>query len=83
MEVAGGVVLLDLRFGEIAIRGIVKIAAKRQDNPLKNQLNKYKEFWNKVETPLGLAMSQVVEMKTYRDWHARIQEFSSGGSRSV
>ena len=43
MEVAGGVVPLDLRFGEIAIRGIVKIAAKRQDNPLKNQLNKYTE----------------------------------------
>ena len=66
-------------FNEIAIRSIVKIAVKRQDNPLKNQLNKYTEvFWDKVETPLGLAMSQVVE--TYRDWCARIQEFSSGGS---
>ena len=33
---------------------------------MKNQLNKYtEEFWDKVETPLGLAMSQVVGMKTF------------------
>ena len=40
MEVAAGVVPLDLRFCEIAIRDVAKIAAKRQDDPLKNQLNK-------------------------------------------
>ena len=39
MEVAAGVVPLDLRFCEIAIRDIAKIAGKRQDDPLKNQLN--------------------------------------------
>ena len=66
MEVAAGVVPLDLRFCDIAIRDVAKIAAKRQDDPLKNQLNKYtEEFWDKVETPLGLVMSQVVEMKTF------------------
>ena len=41
MEVAAGVVPLDLRFCEIAIRHVVKIAAERQDDPLKNQLNEY------------------------------------------
>ena len=66
MEVAARGVPLDLRFCEIAIRDVAKIAAKRQDDPLKNQLNKYtEEFWDKIETPLGLAMSQVVEMKTF------------------
>ena len=66
MEVAAGVVPLDLRFCEIGIRDVAKIAAKRQDDPLKIQLTKYtEEFWDKVETPLGLAMSQVVEMKTF------------------
>ena len=66
MEVAAGVVPLDLRFCEIAIRDIAKIAAKRQDDPLKTLLNKYteEESWNSVETPVGLAMSQVIEMKT-------------------
>ena len=66
MEVAAGVVPLDLRFCEIAIRDVAKIAAKRQDDPLKIQLNKYtEEFWDKIETSLGLAMSQVIEMKTF------------------
>ena len=66
MNVAVGVVPLDLRLCEIAIRDVVKIAVKRQDDPLKNQLNKNKEeFWDKVETPLGLAMSQVIEMNTF------------------
>ena len=66
MEVAAGVVPLDLRFCEIAVRDVAKIAAKRQDDPLKIQLNKYtEEFWDKIETPLGLAMSRVIEMKTF------------------
>ena len=43
LEVAAGVVPLDLRFCEIAIRDVAKIAAKRQDDPLKIQLNKYTE----------------------------------------
>ena len=31
-------------------------------------LNEYTlEFWDKVETPLGLTMSQVLEMKTNMD----------------
>ena len=66
MEVAAGVVPLDLRFCEIAIRDIAKIAAKRQDDPLKTLLNKYteEESWDSVVTPVGLAMSQVIEMKT-------------------
>ena len=69
MEVAAGVVLLDLRFSEIAIRDVAKIAAKQQDDTLKIQLNKYtEEFLDKVETPLGLAMSQVIKTKTCRDW---------------
>ena len=66
MEEAAGVVPLDLRFCEIAIRSVAKIAAKRQGDPLKIQLNKYTEdFWDNVETPLGLAMSQVIKMKTF------------------
>ena len=57
MEVAAGVVPLDLRFCEIAIRDVAKIAVKRQDDPLKNQLDKYtEEFWDKVETPLGFTV---------------------------
>ena len=69
MEVAAGAVPLDLRFCEIAIRDVAKIAAERQDDPLKNWLNKYtEEFWDKVETPLGLAMSQVLEINTYKNW---------------
>ena len=57
---------LDLRFCEIAIGDIAKIAAKRQDDPLKTLLTKYteEESWDSVETPVGLAMSQVREMKT-------------------
>ena len=66
MEVAAGLVPLDLRFCEIAIRDVAKIAAKRQDDPLKSHLNRYteEELWDSVDTPLGLAMSQVIEMKT-------------------
>ena len=66
MEVAAGVVPLDLRLCEIAIRDTAKIAAKRQDDPLKCYLDKYRneDVWDSTETPMGKAMSQVVEMKT-------------------
>ena len=66
MEVAAGVGPLDLRLCELAIRDTAKIAAKRQDDPLKCYLDKYRneEVWHSTETPMGKAMSQVVEMKT-------------------
>ena len=66
MEVAAGVVPLDLRLCEIAIRDTAKIAAKRQDDPLKCYLNRYRDedVWDSTETPLGKAMSQVIETKT-------------------
>ena len=66
MEVAAGVVPLDLRFCEIAIRDTAKIAAKRHDDPLKCCLDRYRDEdeWDSTETPMGKAMSQIVEMKT-------------------
>ena len=66
MEVAAEVVPLDLCLCEIAIRDTAKIAAKRQDDPLKCYLNRYRDddVWDSTETPLGKAMSQVIEMKT-------------------
>ena len=66
MEVAAGVVPLDLRLCEIAIRDTAKIAAKRHDDPLKCCLDRYRDedVWDSTETPMGKAMSQIVEMKT-------------------
>ena len=66
MEVAAEVVPLDLCLCEIAIRDTAKIAAKRQDDPLKCYLNRYRDddVWDSTETLLGKAMSQVIEMKT-------------------
>ena len=57
---------LDLRLCEKAIRDTAKIAAKRQEGPLKWYLNRHRddEVWDNTETPLGKAMSQVIEMKT-------------------
>ena len=43
MEVAAGVFPLDLRLCEVAIRDTAKIAAKRQDDPLKCYLNRYRD----------------------------------------
>ena len=68
MKVATGALTLDLRFCEIVIRDVAKIAAKRQYDPLKSHMNRYteEESWERIniETPLGLAMSQALEMKT-------------------
>ena len=66
MEVAAGVVPLDLRLCEIAIRDTAKIAAKRHDDPLKYCLDRYRDedVWDRTETPMGKSMSQIVEMKT-------------------
>ena len=66
MEVAAGVVPLDLRLCEIAIRDTAKIAAKRHDDPLKCCLDRYRDedVWDRTETPMGKPMSQIVEMKT-------------------
>ena len=68
MKVATVAVTLDLRFCGIVITDIAKIAAKTQDDPIKSHMNRHteEESWERIniETPLGLAMSQVVEMKT-------------------
>ena len=49
-----GVVPLDLRLYDIAIRCTAKIAAKRQEDPLKCYLNRYRDedVWDSTETPL-------------------------------
>ena len=66
MEVAAGVVPLDLHLCEIAIRDTSKIAAKQHDHSLKCCLDRYRDddVWDSTETPMGKAMSQIVEMKT-------------------
>ena len=66
MEVTAGVVPLDLRVFDTAIRDTAKIAAKRQEDLLKRYLNRYRDedVWDSTETPLRKAMSQVIEMKT-------------------
>ncbi|MEW8545066.1 MAG: reverse transcriptase domain-containing protein, partial [Candidatus Thiodiazotropha sp.] len=67
LEVAAGIPPLDLRFCEIATRDMAKIAAKKQDYPLKLKLDQYSQdsgMWNeKFVSPVGLAVSQINEMK--------------------
>lgn len=65
LEVAAGILPLDLRFLEIAVRDMAKIAAKPQDNLLRHQMNKYlqDDDWDDGSTPMGLAVSHITEMK--------------------
>ena len=66
MEMASGTIPLDLRFAEIAIRDIGKIAAKRNDEPVKKLLNDCLESetdHGRHVTALGKAISQAEEMK--------------------
>ena len=60
-----GILDLDLRFLEILVRGMAKIAAMPQDNPLHHQMNKYAQDddWDDSAPPMGLAASQITEMK--------------------
>ena len=80
MEVAAGVVPLELRLCELAIRDTAKIAAKRQDDPPKCYLDKYRneEIWDSTETPMGKTMSQVVEMKTVKGIRLDFMELEPG-----
>ena len=67
LEVAAGIPPLELRYCEIAIRDVAKIAAKRSTYPLKAKLDEYSQdslLWNeKYVSPMGMAISQASEMK--------------------
>lgn len=66
LEVAAGILPQDLRLNEMAIRDIAKIAAKPQGSPLREKLNEYlsDDSWERIASPIGLAVSQVMEMKS-------------------
>jgi hypothetical protein len=65
MEVMSGVIPLDFRREEIAIRNIGKIYSYSAKIPIKNQLNKWrrKENTDRHISPLGLMCLQGEEMK--------------------
>ncbi|MEW8547348.1 MAG: ribonuclease H family protein, partial [Candidatus Thiodiazotropha sp.] len=67
LEVAAGIPPLNLRYCEIAIRDVAKIAAKRSTYPLKAKLDECTHdslLWNeKYVSPMGMAISQASEMK--------------------
>ena len=72
VEVDAGILpldLLDLGFLEISEGGMAKIAAKPPDNPLQHQMNKnlQDDNWDDGSTPMGLAASQITEMKRMTD----------------
>ena len=65
MEVMSGVIPLDIRREEIAIRDIGKINSYSTKFPIKNQLDKWrrKETTDRHISPLGLMCLQGEEMK--------------------
>ncbi|MCG8032941.1 MAG: RNAse HI domain-containing protein, partial [Candidatus Thiodiazotropha taylori] len=65
MEVAAGILPLDFRFAETAVRDIAKIQSKSIDRPIKQTLNRciQSDPGGRYITPMSLALAQANEMK--------------------
>ncbi|CAG2257967.1 unnamed protein product [Mytilus edulis] len=65
LEVESGVMPIDLRLEQIAIKEIAKIKSKSAQEPIKQQLVRYEEHdaYDKYPTPMGKALSQAAEME--------------------
>ena len=65
MEVAAGILPLELRFAESAVRDIAKIQSKSMDKPIKQTLSKCLQstIRGRCITPMSLALSKASEMK--------------------
>ena len=65
MEVAAGILHLEFRFAESALRDIAKIQSKYMDKPIKQTFSKYLQSTTEgiCITPMSLAISQASEMK--------------------
>ena len=66
MEVAAGILPLEFRFAETAVRDIAKIQSKSMDKPIKQTLSNCLQSpaGGRCITPMTLALSQASEMKT-------------------
>ncbi|XP_063442763.1 uncharacterized protein LOC134723057 [Mytilus trossulus] len=65
LEVESGVMPIDLRLEQIAIKDIAKIKSKSAQEPIKQQLVRYEEHdaYDKYPTPMCKALSQAAEME--------------------